>query len=206
MGSRYDGHQPVDGRSTEEDVLGGIGIDDQIPNPYGLGILLLAESGIELNVALGTHPLTREPDNMVVVRHHFELGYPHGFERFPIEDVYRTPLVHKGLLDGESVYIDRYHHGVILAVIHALEVFICEGDGWHPRSECHHIHLMHRSQVFLSDVVGAPSSGEVAGYGVDNLSVTSSIGLPGRVVPAGRVVSPRPAVVPAVSIVSASWR
>jgi len=43
--SRYDGHQSVDGRSAEEDVVGGI-------------VLLLTEGGVELNVALGTHPLT----------------------------------------------------------------------------------------------------------------------------------------------------
>jgi len=73
---------------TEEDVVGGIGINDQIPDLYSLGVLPLAEGGVELNVALGTHPLTREPFYMVVVRHHLGLGHPHGLERFPIEDVY----------------------------------------------------------------------------------------------------------------------
>jgi len=85
---RYDGHQLIDGQSIEEDVVGGIGIDDQIPDPYSPGILSLAEGGIELNVAFGTHPLTREPYYMVVVGHHLSLGYPHGLERFPVEDVY----------------------------------------------------------------------------------------------------------------------
>jgi len=106
----YDGHQPVDGRSAEEDVVGGTGIDDQIPDPYSSGILSLAEGGVELNVALGTYPLTREPYYMVVVRHHFGLGYSHGLEIFPVEDVYRTSLVNESLPDGESVYVDRYYH------------------------------------------------------------------------------------------------
>ena len=85
---RYDGHHPVDGWSAEEDVVGSIGIDDHIPDPYDFGILLLDEGGVELNVALGTHPFTREPDNMVVIGHHLGFGYPHRFERFPVEDVY----------------------------------------------------------------------------------------------------------------------
>jgi len=86
--SRYDGHQPIDGCLVEEDVVRGIGIDDQIPDPYGLVVLLLVEGGVELNVSLGTHPLNRETDYMVIIRHHLGLGYPHGFKRFPVEDVY----------------------------------------------------------------------------------------------------------------------
>jgi len=38
---------------TKEDVVGGIGIDDQIPNLYSLGVLPLAEGGVELNVSSG---------------------------------------------------------------------------------------------------------------------------------------------------------
>jgi len=67
------------------------------------------------------------------------------------------------------------------------------------------IDLVHCPQVLLPGVVGALSSGEAASYGVYNLSVTSSFYFPGRVVPMWRVVSPRPTVVPAVSVVSTPW-
>ena len=42
MRDRYDGHQPVDGWSAEEDVVGGIGINDQISDynsSMGKGVL-----------------------------------------------------------------------------------------------------------------------------------------------------------------------
>ena len=60
----------------------------EMPNFYSLGILPLAEGGVELNVGLATYPLTREPYYMIVVRHHLDLDYRHGLECFPVEDVY----------------------------------------------------------------------------------------------------------------------
>ena len=188
---------------AEEDIVGGVGVDDQVSDFDGPSILPFVEGGIELNVALGTYPLTREPYHMVVVGHHLSSGYLHGLERFPVEDVYRTSLVHEGLSDGESVYIDRYYHRVVLlAVIHALKVLVRKGDGWHPRPECHRVYVVHRPQVLLPGVVGAPSPSEAADYGVDNLPITSSVGLPGRVVSSGRIVPYRLSFVSVISVIS----
>jgi len=53
--------------------------------------------------------------------------------------------------------------------------------------------------VFLLGAVGAPSLSEAAGYGVDNLSITSFVGLPERVIPAGRIVPPRLSVIFVIS-------
>jgi len=144
---------------------------------------------------------------MIVVGDHLGLVHPHGLESFPVEDVYRTSLVHEGLPDGESVYIDRYHHQVVLlAIVHALKVLVREGDGWHPLSECNRVYLVHRPQVLLSGIVGVSSPGEAASYGVDNLPVTSFVGLPRRVVPSGRIVPCRLSIVFVISIIStALW-
>jgi len=103
-------------------------------------------------------------------------------------------MVHEGLSNGELVYVDRYYHRVVLlAIIHTLEVLVRKGDGWHPRSKCHHVHLVHPQQVFLPGVVGVPSPGEAASYGFDNFSVTSSVG-------------PRLSVVSVISVIStALW-
>jgi len=64
------------------------------------------------------------------------------------------------------------------------------------------VYLVHHPHVFLSDAVRAPSPNEAAGYGVDNLSVTSYVGLPRRVIPAGRIVPPRFSVVSMISVIS----
>jgi len=110
--------------------------------------------------------------------------------------------VHKGLPYGESVYIDRYHHRVVLlTVVYALKVLVHERDGWHPRSECHRIYLVYRPEVLLPGVVRASSPGEASGYSVDNLSVTSPIGLPGGVVSLGGIVPCGLSVAPVVLVI-----
>ena len=86
------------GRSSEEDVIRGIGINYQIPNLYRLATFLLTEGGVELDVALGSHPLARETDHVVVIRHHLGLGYSHSLERFPVDDVYWAFLINKSFL------------------------------------------------------------------------------------------------------------
>ena len=86
--------------------------------------------------------------------------------------------------------------------MHAFEVLVREGDEWHPRSECHRVHVVHRPQLFLLGDVGAPSPDEAADYGVDNLSVTSSVGFLGRVIPVGRIAPPRLSVVIVILVIS----
>jgi len=41
------------------------------------------------DVAFSIDPLTHEADNVVVVRHHLGLSYPHCLEGFPVEDMMR---------------------------------------------------------------------------------------------------------------------
>jgi len=162
------------------DVVGGVGVDNQVSDFDGPGVLPLSEGGVQFDVALGTHPLARESYHVVIIWHHLGLGYPHGLESFLVEDIYQTFLVHEGLPYGESVYVDRYHHRVVLlAIVYAFEVVVRERDGWHPRSECHRVYLVYRPEVFLPGVVRASSPGKAAGYSVDNLSVTSPVGLLG---------------------------
>ena len=166
--------QPIDGRSFQQDVVGGVGVDYQIPNLDSLGRLLLANSDVKLDIALGAHSLTQEADNMVVKRLHLLLDYPHLLKRLPIEDVHRATLVYKRLHDGELVDVDRYHHEIVLRRVNTLEVFIGKGVGWHPRSDRYYVDLMHFPQEFLSSVVGATSPSESPSYCVDDLAVTSS--------------------------------
>ena len=84
---------------------------------------------VEFDVASSTNPLTREVDHMIVIRCHLCLGYPHLFESFPVEDIHRTSLVYPRFHDGESVDVDRYHHGVVLRRVDTPKVFVGEGDG-----------------------------------------------------------------------------
>jgi len=94
----------------------------------------------------------------------------------------------------------------LLAVVYALEVLVREGDGWHPRPECHRVHLVYCPEVFLPGVVCASSPGEAAGYSVDNLSVTPPIGLPGGIVSSRGVGPDGLSVASVISVISAALR
>jgi len=188
VGCWDDRHQPVDGRPSEENVVRGVGVDHQIFDPNSLVVLPLAEGGRKLDVAFSTDLLTREADNVVIVRYHLCLRYPYGFEGFPVENVDWTSLVHHHFHDGEFIYIDRYYHRVILLIIDTLEIIIGEGDGWHSRSEWHRIHLVHGSEVLLPDTVGASTVDESSNDGVDDFLAVSSFAFPSGVIPASTVV------------------
>jgi len=80
--------QPIDGRSSQQDVVGGVGVDKQVSDFDGLTHLSFVEGGIEFDIPSGAHSLTRETNHMVIIRLHLLLGYPHLLERLPVEDVH----------------------------------------------------------------------------------------------------------------------
>ena len=140
----HDRSKLVEGRLSQKNVVWGIVIDNQIPDLQGLASLIQAEGGVQLYVALRAYPLPWETDHVVVVGRHFLYWNPHSFEGLLIEDINRTSLVHQGLHDGEIVYVDWYHHQIILRGIHPFEVIICECDRWHPWTDGHKVDLVHR--------------------------------------------------------------
>ena len=187
-----DRSQPIYGRSSQKDIVGGVGVDYHILNLDGLAHLPLGEICVKLDITSGAHSLTRETNNEIVIRPHLLLGYPHFLKHFPIKDIHQAPLVYRHLHDGELVYVDLYHHGIVVRRVDTLEVFVGKGNGWHPRSEGYLIDLMHCPQVFLSSIVGATSLSESFSYCVNDLAVTSSSFPPWGVVPSWRVISSWP--------------
>jgi len=87
-------------------------------------------------------------------------------------------LVHQRFHDGEFIDVDRYHHRVVLLIIHTFEIVVGEGDGQHSRSERHCIHLVHCSQVLFPGIVGAPTAGEPFDDSVDDFPITSPFFFP----------------------------
>ena len=149
--------QPIDGRSSQQNVVKGVDTDYQVSDFDILARFSLVEGGIKFDIPSGAHSFTWEANHMIVILIYLLLNYPYLFERLPVENVYWTPLVHQRLHNGEFVNVDWYHHKVVLWRVNTLKIFAGEGDGWHPRSKQNDVHLMHCPQVFLPDVVGATS-------------------------------------------------
>ena len=92
-GGRHDSPQSIDGWSSKQHIIGSVGIYHQITNLDGFARLPLAKGVVELDVALGAYPLTRESNDLIIVRLHLLLRNPHLLKCFPVEDLHWTPLI-----------------------------------------------------------------------------------------------------------------
>jgi len=88
----------------------------------------------------------------------------------PVEDVNRAALVHKDFLNNVVFDFNRDDHGVILLVVEAMKVVICEDDGRHaaPVVEMGDmVDGLDMKEVFLSGRRGGSSTSEATRDGVD---------------------------------------
>ena len=85
----------------------------------------------------------------------------------PVEDVNGAALVNKDFLNGVVFYFNSDDHGVILLMVEAMKVVICEDDGRHTTSVVgmgDMIDGLDMAEVFLSGRRGGSStSGGVDG-------------------------------------------
>ena len=124
--------------------MGSVGVYHQISNLDGFTHVPFVERGVELNITSGANLFTQEADNLIILRLHFLLNSAHLLKCYPVEDVYRTPLIHQHFHDGEVVNVDYYNHRVILKGVDAFKVLISESDGRHARLERDDVLLLYR--------------------------------------------------------------
>ena len=168
------GFQMVEKWSSQQDVIGGIGLDYEISyldSPSQ--ILSLPEHGVKINVTSCVHTFSRKTNDLAIVWLDFCLQYPHLFECFPIKYVNWTPLINKCYHDSKIVDVHHDYHKVMLCRIDCFEISICEGDGEHPRSGCTkgRVHRLHDTKVFLLSGALTSSSSEATCYCVNDFSI-----------------------------------
>jgi len=82
-------------------------------------------------------------------------------------------LIHKDFLNNIIFDFDGDDHGVILLVVEAVEVIICEYDGGHTASVVgmgDMVHRLYMAEVSLSGRRGEGSTCEATRYGVNGAS------------------------------------
>jgi len=82
-------------------------------------------------------------------------------------------LINKDFLNNIIFNFDGDDHGVILLVVEAVEVVICEYDGWHTTSVVgmgHMVDGLYMAEVSLSGGRGGASTCEATRDGVNNAS------------------------------------
>jgi len=95
------------------------------------------------------------------------------FDRWPVENVNRAVLVNKDFLNGVIFDFDGDDHGVVLLMVEAVKVVICEDDGRHAASVVgmgDMIDGLNMAEVFLSGRRGGSSTSEATTDGVDSVT------------------------------------
>ena len=88
-----------------------------------------------------------------------------------VENVNGAALVDKDFLNGVVFDFNSDDHGVILLMVEAMKVIVCEDDGRHTTSVmgmCDMIDGLDMAEVFLSGRRGGSSTSEATRDGVDS--------------------------------------
>ena len=89
----------------------------------------------------------------------------------PVEDIDRAALVNKDFLNGVVFDFNSDDHGIVLLVVEAVKVVVCENDGRHVASVMgvgNMVDGLNMAKVFLSSRRSGSSTSEATRDGVDS--------------------------------------
>ena len=109
------------------------------------------EDGVEVDVVVGGNLFAREAIYWFIIGDHSGVQKLEFLVSGPVEDVNGAALVNKDFLNSIILDFDSDDHGVILLVVKAVEVIICEYNRRHTASV-----------VGMSDVVDGLYKAEVS--------------------------------------------
>jgi len=161
----------VEGRTTQEDIVGCWGVDDKESDWNGFGLGSFAKHGVEVDVAAGGYLFARKAIDWFVIRDHNSVWELEFLVGGPVEDVNGVALVDEDFLNGVVFNFNSDDHRVILLMVNAMKVVICEDDGRHTTSVVgmgDMIDGLDMVEVFLSGRRGGSSTSEATRDGVDS--------------------------------------
>jgi len=129
-----DGANGIEVRTTQEDVIGCWRVNDEEADWDGFSLGSLAKDGVEVNVAPGGYLFTGKAIYWLVIWDHSDVRKLKFLVGGPVEDINRAALINKDFLDSVIFDFNSDDHGVILLVVEAVEVIICEEDRRHTAS------------------------------------------------------------------------
>jgi len=129
-----DSAKGVKGGTAQKDIVGCWRVDDKEADWNGFDLGSLTKDGVEVDVAAGGNLFAREAVYWFVVRDHSGVRKLELLVSGPVEDVHGAALVNKDFLNGIVLNFNGDDHGVILLMVEAMKVVICEDDGRHAAS------------------------------------------------------------------------
>ena len=160
----------VEGRTTQEDIVGCWRVDNKEANWNGFGLGSLTKHGVEVDVAAGGCLFARKAIDWFVIRDHSSVRELEFLVGGPVEDVNGAALVDKDFLNGVVFDFNSDDLGVILLMVEAMKVVICEDDGRHTTSVLgmsDMIDGLDMAKAFLSVRRGGSSTSEATRDGVN---------------------------------------
>jgi len=163
----------VEGRTAQEDIVGCWRVDDKEADWNGFGLGSLTKHGVKVDVAAGGYLFAKKAKDWFVIRDHSSVRESEFLVGGPVEVVNRAALVNKDFLNGVVFDFNGDDHGVILLMVEAIKVVICEDDGRHTASVVgmsDMIDGLDMAEVFLSGRRGGSSTSKATKDGVDSAS------------------------------------
>jgi len=125
---------------------------------------------MKVDVAAGGNLFTREVIYWFIIRDYSGVRKLEFLVGGPVEDVNGAALVNKDFVNDVVFDFNRDDHGVILLVVEAMKVVICENDGRHATSVVGMgdvVDGLDMTEVSLSGRRGGSSTSEATRDGVD---------------------------------------
>ena len=124
----------VEGRTTHEDIVGCWRVNDKEADWDGFDFGSLTKHDVEVEVTAGGYLFARKAIDWFVIRDHSSVRELEFLVGGPVGNVNVAALVDKDFLDGVVFDFNGDDHVVILLMVEAMKVVICEDDGRHTAS------------------------------------------------------------------------
>ena len=125
------GAKDVEGRTAQGDIVGCWRVDDKEADWDGFGLGPLTKDGVEVDVATGGYLFTREAIDWLIIRDHGGVRKLKFLVGGLVKDINRVALINKDFLNSVVFDFNCDDHGVILLMVEAMKVVICEDDRRH---------------------------------------------------------------------------
>ena len=94
----------------------------------GFGLGPLPKDGVEVDVATGGYLFTRGAIDWLVIRDHSGVRKLEFLVGGPVEDINKAALINKDFLNSVVFDFNSDNHGVVVLMVEAMKVVICEDD------------------------------------------------------------------------------
>ena len=128
---RDDCAKGIEGRTTQEDVVGCWHVNDKEADWDGFGLGSIPKDGVEVNVASGGYLFAGKAIYWFVIWDHGGIRKLEFLVSGPVEDIDGAALINEDFLNSVVFDFNSDNHGVILLMVEAVKVIICEDDRRH---------------------------------------------------------------------------